>query len=214
MIASVSDCLNMTFKTGLFIGTNPKSTSALFKQLIQQDSVGLNTLYVKLLKNVSRPEQSLVNKEAFRRTVLDFYRRLQNTNIDVRVLSSNIRPSNPPDVVTTKQIEIVYYDPSYSSPMIEDFVKFCVVNKSSICKTVPLPAVNDDYPSPFEDTEGSNTFREYDYVALGGTFDKLHIGHKILLSEAVMRCRKKMTVAICTENMLRGANSYFCPMTV
>ncbi len=42
----------------------------------------------------------------------------------------------------------------------------------------------------------------YDNVVLGGTFDRLHTGHKVLLSAAVLRCRKTLTVGVTDGPML------------
>jgi len=43
----------------------------------------------------------------------------------------------------------------------------------------------------------------YENVVLGGSFDRLHAGHKILLSEAVLRCMRKLTVGIADTSMLK-----------
>jgi len=42
----------------------------------------------------------------------------------------------------------------------------------------------------------------YDYVALGGTFDHLHNGHKTLLSVGSASCAKQMTIGITATSML------------
>lgn len=44
----------------------------------------------------------------------------------------------------------------------------------------------------------------YDYAALGGTFDRLHNGHKILLSEGIIRTRKGLTVGVTDLNMIKS----------
>lgn len=49
--------------------------------------------------------------------------------------------------------------------------------------------------------------RTYENVVLGGTFDRLHNGHKLLLSQAVLRATKSVTVGVTDINMLQG-NSY------
>lgn len=44
----------------------------------------------------------------------------------------------------------------------------------------------------------------YPNVVLGGTFDRLHVGHKILLTEAVVRCGRKLTVGVTDHSMIHG----------
>lgn len=46
----------------------------------------------------------------------------------------------------------------------------------------------------------------YKDVVLGGTFDRIHIGHKILLSEAALRAKDRIVVGITDANMLKGLN--------
>ena len=43
----------------------------------------------------------------------------------------------------------------------------------------------------------------YDHVVLGGTFDQLHNGHKMLLSAAVLRCRKSLTIGVTDGAMIQ-----------
>jgi phosphopantetheine adenylyltransferase len=54
----------------------------------------------------------------------------------------------------------------------------------------------------------------YENVILGGTFDCLHAGHKILLSEAVLRCTRKLTVGVTDAAMLKCKTyiSYYCQL--
>lgn len=43
---------------------------------------------------------------------------------------------------------------------------------------------------------------KYNSVVLGGTFDRLHVGHKILLSEAALRAHKRLVVGVTDVNMI------------
>lgn len=43
---------------------------------------------------------------------------------------------------------------------------------------------------------------KYNTVVLGGTFDRLHVGHKILLSEAALRAQKRLVVGVTDVNMI------------
>jgi phosphopantetheine adenylyltransferase / dephospho-CoA kinase len=52
-------------------------------------------------------------------------------------------------------------------------------------------------PSLFDESEN-----KFNSVVLGGTFDRLHVGHKILLSEAALRAQKKLVVGVTDVNMI------------
>lgn len=41
----------------------------------------------------------------------------------------------------------------------------------------------------------------YQHTVLGGTFDRLHVAHKLLLSEASLRATEKVTIGVTEENM-------------
>jgi phosphopantetheine adenylyltransferase len=60
----------------------------------------------------------------------------------------------------------------------------------------------------------SKELKMYENVVLGGTFDRLHAGHKILLSEAVLRCTRKLTVGVADTGMLQCKTyiSYCCQL--
>lgn len=42
----------------------------------------------------------------------------------------------------------------------------------------------------------------YDHTVMGGTFDRLHAGHKILLAEACLRTRKRLTIGVTDKQMI------------
>lgn len=44
----------------------------------------------------------------------------------------------------------------------------------------------------------------YDVVCVGGTFDRLHDGHKRLLESAMLHCKERLIIGVTTENMLHG----------
>ena len=44
----------------------------------------------------------------------------------------------------------------------------------------------------------------YGHIVLGGTFDHIHTGHKILLSESILRSERKITIGITTGPMLQS----------
>lgn len=50
-------------------------------------------------------------------------------------------------------------------------------------------------------------FRQYDVVALGGTFDRMHNAHKVLLTEAVLRCTKEIIVGVTSDQMIKSMST-------
>lgn len=43
----------------------------------------------------------------------------------------------------------------------------------------------------------------YDHVVIGGTFDNLHSGHKMLISAAILRCKKSLTIGVTDGIMIK-----------
>eukprot|EP01112_Ceratiomyxa_fruticulosa_P006045 TRINITY_DN1683_c0_g2_i2.p1 TRINITY_DN1683_c0_g2~~TRINITY_DN1683_c0_g2_i2.p1 ORF type:complete len:294 (+),score=51.79 TRINITY_DN1683_c0_g2_i2:1222-2103(+) len=77
------------------------------------------------------------------------------------------------------------------------------------CDTVRVtgPEVNNITP-PKEVWESapsvSLNIRQYDGVVVGGTFDYLHAGHKILLATSVMVCKRYMEIGVTTAALLQN----------
>jgi len=53
-------------------------------------------------------------------------------------------------------------------------------------------------------SNGDKEIKKYDVVALGGTFDRMHNAHKILLSEAILRCNKEIIVGVTDDSMIKS----------
>lgn len=125
------------------------------------------------------------------------------TNIDVRILLSGIKNPNLTAINTKKPIEIVYFDQIFNRVELQSFVSTCLQNKVPDCQVVALPSGDEPSFKQEDDNEVLHN-QVYDSVVIGGTFDHLHSGHKILLSEAILRCRKVLTVGITDTPMLES----------
>ena len=47
------------------------------------------------------------------------------------------------------------------------------------------------------------TDKIYQNIVLGGTFDRIHAGHKILFTTSLLRCQNEITVGITDGEMTR-----------
>jgi hypothetical protein len=53
-----------------------------------------------------------------------------------------------------------------------------------------------DAEQPQQRADSAGDITQYEHVGVGGTFDRLHAGHKLLLSGAVACTRRKLTVGL------------------
>ncbi|KAL7038665.1 hypothetical protein ACKWTF_009648 [Chironomus riparius] len=100
-------------------------------------------------------------------------------NIDVRVLVSTIK--NQGNVISrAHNVDLVFVDDRIQNMATDNTFAFIRQSMSLI-----------------DDSE-----IKYNNVVLGGTFDRLHVGHKILLSEAALRAQKRLVVGVTDVNMI------------
>lgn len=100
-------------------------------------------------------------------------------NIDVRVLVSTIK--NQGNVISRAQnVDLVFVDDRIENVPIDS--TFALIRQ-------PTPLIDDSEI-------------KYNNVVLGGTFDRLHVGHKILLSEAALRAQNRLVVGVTDVNMI------------
>lgn len=199
--------------TGLLVLTNPARMRKLLP-VIQRHV--LKTLYIQYLpeRNISASEDyniltSQRRSLQYSKNIVDIY---VNTStiaprLDIRVLLTNAKHSRS-IIKTKKPVEIVIFDQLYTKEETNLFVD-CLANRSTMYSLVTC---NDDQEqNSHRETEGCATeedIKTYKNVVLGGTFDRLHNGHKILLSEAILRCTERLTVGVTETNMLSSKDLY------
>lgn len=123
-------------------------------------------------------------------------------DVDVRVLLSNLKNTSINKINTLGQIEIVIFDKLFEKNDVDSFIKSCVSNVKDECSIVTLE--NNENNTEEWEFKTTDKGKVYKHVVLGGTFDRLHVGHKMLLSEAILRSNNKVTVGVTDSNMLHG----------
>ncbi|XP_018392343.1 PREDICTED: bifunctional coenzyme A synthase [Cyphomyrmex costatus] len=195
--------------TGLLVLTNPSKMKGLL--FIIENQKSLKTLYIQYLpgKNIFAGNYNstiLQQKDPeYSKTIIDIYKSISTiaSGLDIRVLLTNLKYPNRSIINTKKPVEVVIFDQKCSKEDADTFIQNCLANKSvnyhfinhmlgthqNYCKNIKYDA---------------QKIKTYKNVVLGGTFDRLHNGHKILLSEAVLRCTEKLTVGVTDTNMITG----------
>lgn len=185
-------------KTGLLICSNPFRLLRIFPQI--QCHVQ-NTLYVHFCPLPVFDKKAVCH----RLTIIDAYKNLNLMNVDVRVLLCGLKGTLGKQIVTKRPVDVIFYDDHIESEELDTVVS-SLSNKSPDFKTV--------FVQPNEDNDSSINVKEnthydqvetklFENVVLGGTFDRLHNGHKILLSTAALKCTKKLTVGVTDIIMLK-----------
>lgn len=106
-------------------------------------------------------------------------------NIDVRVLVSTIKTRG--NILSrARNVDLIFVDDRIENLQNDKTLEFISSSHSLI-----------------DDNE-----MKRDNVVLGGTFDRLHVGHKILLSEAALRAKKRLVVGVTDVNMISSNHFY------
>lgn len=112
------------------------------------------------------------------------------------MLLSGLKYKDLQQIRTNQQIDLVVFDKAHSVGDVEKFVETKIANKSQECNIITLTTEPD-----LELDFSNGNDKIYKHAVLGGTFDRLHLAHKLLLTEAALRSNK-VTVGVTEENML------------
>ncbi|KDR23193.1 bifunctional coenzyme A synthase [Zootermopsis nevadensis] len=203
-------------RIGLLVLTKPTKLERILPAINQHVN---STLYVQLypgrrrLQSLPSSSETVLNVQHHGPAVISIYSQATAVchNLDVRVLLAGIKDPFISTIQTRKQIEVVIFDCLFHKDEVDNFLKSCLLNATQTCHVVTLnhPPHGNNVVSGMAESfsiDGilpNKEFKMYENVVVGGTFDRLHTGHKILLSEAVLRCTRKLTVGVTDTSMLK-----------
>ncbi|XP_071157555.1 bifunctional coenzyme A synthase-like [Mytilus edulis] len=201
------------YKTGLLILTRPLPVlkSAVQSVLEEAATVVSNTLYVHIQPSSSSDTFKIGNvpcSKDFRCLMTQLYSSSASlcNNLDVRILLNNVSNlplernlkfdlKRPCDIVLIDN-QLIADEFQNKSKSLASLMKDGLKGPAEV-HTLSMPA--DSQSSMIEDDK----VESFDNVVLGGTFDRLHAGHKIMLSEACFLAERQITVGVTDENMNR-----------
>ncbi|KAI4501903.1 hypothetical protein M0802_003238 [Mischocyttarus mexicanus] len=193
--------------TGLLILTNPNRISMALTFVNKHI---LKTLYIQYLpeQNLFPPENctlKLSKLPYYAETVANIYKVASQMcyKLDVKILLAHLKDPTFTIVNTKNPVEIIIFDKIINTKTIDIFIQNCIVNVSNECNYQTFTAKKEDEIHSNID-QCKRVQKMHKSVVLGGTFDRLHNGHKIFLSEAVLYSKEKLTVGVTDTNMLTG----------
>lgn len=201
-------------RTGLLVVTN---LAKIVNSLTAVKKYVSNTLYIQLYTgatatgavNNGEPRKftnTVKPASRYCRHAADIYSVSLKTcdQLDVIVIVGNLRDNALWQVtpVTFKPVDVLLFDKGISNDETTQ-----LMDRYQTTNAIELPSEAEESDSTQEMAAKSNDVNdkiEADSVVLGGTFDRLHIGHKMLLTEAVLRSRKRVSVGVTDVNMVQS----------
>lgn len=187
-------------RNGLLIVTN---LSKIAKSLTAVNKYVSNTLYVQLYTGENRFPVT-ASATFFRKHVAKIYTASleQCQQLNVVVLVENLKVGRPLIAKPlSRPVEVLMFDRRLSQNLIDELTS--VHNAKDVVEILA-----DDDDGEARDTkgvaDGEAVVEQADDVALGGTFDKIHLGHKMLITEGVLLARKRLIVGVTAANMVKS----------
>lgn len=103
------------------------------------------------------------------------------------------------DVLVKYNFEVIYTSTQNS---IKEIPNHCKIENTYHSSTLWRQINNSRNLYFYEDIKNKQMIPTYDHIALGGTFDKLHNGHRKLLTFAIMSCKSKLTIGLTGDILL------------
>ncbi|XP_060521985.1 bifunctional coenzyme A synthase [Cylas formicarius] len=193
----------MLAKTGLLIVSNPQQISKVLRSI--QNRVQ-STLYIQLLSALTDQLGNFcpgvfTTWPKFNKTIFGIYSQAAKycNDLDVQVLLSGLK-YNIPQIKTRNPIDIVIFDKEYTENEINNFIN---LRLSNVSKKHDILTVHCGGHETLTEEEGEEE-KIVEHSVLGGTFDRLHVAHKLILSEAILRSKSKVTIGVTNENLIQG----------
>lgn len=195
-------------RTGLLVVTN---LSRISRSLTVVKKYVSKTLYIQLYTGETKWANAMRPVSSFSKHAAQIYSTSLRTcdKLDVIVIVGNLR-DNPQWQRTnsvTRPVDVLLFDQGFSGDETSQFMsRYNTKNVIEFSKS--------DFDGNANESETENEHQsqsgeenasplEADSVVLGGTFDRLHSGHKLLLTEAVLRARKRVVVGVTNGDMIR-----------
>lgn len=185
--------------TGLVVVSNVKH----FAQTIRSIEKYVNSLYVHLNVPVAKAPIP-----TWGRLISQLYvdsSEHSNNKLDMNILLTPFKKPAAIENLKLKPIDMIFSD-AHHPEICEKLRKQLRIEK-------PIIYLADDECNDllkYQQLEPESKTKMYNNVVIGGTFDRIHVGHKVFLSEAVIRTCCRLVVGVTTSKLtkceLKGSN--------
>lgn len=185
--------------TGLLVVSNIKQLGKTLRSIEKY----VNSLYIHL--NVTSPT-STSPPPVWGRLISQLYADSSSyvgNNVDLRVLVTPFKDLQ--SLKLCKPVDMIFSD-EHQPEICEKLRTALNISKPTIFLQ---ETTNMDFQTPNDNSDSlqPSNIKVYPNVVLGGTFDRIHIGHKIFLTQAVLRTCKRLVVGVTTAAMTKSKYS-------
>uniref|UniRef100_A0A182PN98 Bifunctional coenzyme A synthase n=1 Tax=Anopheles epiroticus TaxID=199890 RepID=A0A182PN98_9DIPT len=193
----------MPSRTGILTAVH---LANIAKTLIATRPYALSTLYLQfhpqVAANVSCPR-------ALGRFVASVYQSSVTwlgSEVDLRIVTGSLRPNGAnfesfANRARPTAVDYLFYDYALGAGSSAGGER-CLAERYPGVKVVELDTLGADQVSL--PTELDQALEMYRNVVLGGTFDRIHAGHKVLLTQAVLLATERVVVGVTDGEMIRS----------
>ncbi|XP_044760646.1 bifunctional coenzyme A synthase [Coccinella septempunctata] len=198
----------MAFNTGLLVLTNFKQVGSVLSSVQQQVS---RILYIQFLNALSENTSNIQNNlvpslSKYSREIHGIYSQAARhcKTLDVRVLLSGLKYDKSV-IKTQSPIDVVIFDKRFNETEVVSFLNKRVSTLTRNYKILTLDNVPEhNLGMNVEGLTENVENKIFKHGVIGGTFDRMHSAHKLLLSELALRSDSKMTIGITDDEMIKG----------
>ncbi|XP_016969564.2 bifunctional coenzyme A synthase [Drosophila rhopaloa] len=188
----------MASSTGLLVVSNIKHLGKSLRAIEKY----VNSLYIHLnvTGSTSTASPNLPPPPVWGRLISQLYANSSSyvgNQLDLRVLVSPLRPGGSGSLKLRQPVDLIFSDAHHP--------ELCDRLRADLNISKPTIFLEDTAISDLSaQQDASQAPKMYPSVVLGGTFDRIHLGHKIFLTQAVLRTCKRLVVGVTTSTMTKG----------
>lgn len=178
--------------TGLLVVSNVKQ----FAQTLRSIEKYVQSLYIHLNLPVTRapaPSWGRLISQLYVDSNAQF-----NNKVDMNILVTPLKQKGTFENLNLRPIDMIFSD-AHHPEVCEKLRQQFRIKKP----TIYLDDEDSNDLSDYQQLKPDEKIKMYNNVVLGGTFDRIHLGHKIFLTQAVIRACCRLVVGVTTSELTK-----------